>query len=165
MEVLQTRRLDHLQADGCSSKRRENTASTGCSIICLTGSGKIWCLREKGKRKGVGGNCGERTWSGDIAMSDIHLVCIKQATTTSLLLLLCSHKMFFKTQSLNLAALEDAQLAPRAGHQTAVCMWNPSSTKLSFFRQGKIPSHGPCSSPRASGSRSPAQQRGWEMQG
>lgn len=63
--------------------------------------------------------------------------------------------MFFKPPSLNLAALEDAQLAPRAGHQTAVCMWNPSSTKLSFFRQGKTPSHGPRSAPGLRGAGPP----------
>lgn len=49
------RRLDHLQAAGCGSKQRENTASTNHSIICLSGSRKICCLREKGKRRGKQG--------------------------------------------------------------------------------------------------------------
>lgn len=49
-------------------------------------------------------------------------------------------KCSLKSLSLNLATLEDAQLAPHTGHQTALCTWNLSSTKLAGLGQGKAPS-------------------------
>lgn len=139
----ENREISSSQADGCSSTRRENTARTSCSIICLTDSRKICRLREKGKKKKKAGYCRERTKGRGVVI----LLCqtyiwytLNKLSPPPSSCYSAHTKCSLKSLSLNLATLEDAQLAPHTGHQTALCTWNLSSTKLAGLGQGKAPS-------------------------